>query len=458
MGKRKTRRPIRRGKIGRRRPNSLFDMSQNLSFSHSVVGEKGLARIVSEESSAPTLAKAERTSSTYNFVRSRQLEGTIAEDPETGIWPITSQRIGYGWGWVKIKDWPEVMHDGHWPLNEPEGLDCIAKKMRCGVYQRVRSLEDCMQALAALRFPLTSFQITEDWFRAEKGAIPDPNPDDKRIGSHLVDLLRFDEHERTITFVNSWGTEWGDEGYGTLSYDYFETQSIETWIQSLNSPTKKLAEETARISGLSMPGATGVYELIWGIRDILRDEVIHACEVYDLANDERIGWAFAVPRDGFLDVEELFVRPLYRRHGYAKRLANLLLERSESLKLPLRLWVSYADCGAENRPALDGVLKNLGLSLKNSPYRWAAYVAVNGSPAAQPLNPIIIPERPAMNRVLGRPLSWPRRSPSGRPRRMPCRTNEGGFYLTRLHPVTSSVRRCIRTRMWSKMRMSCSQG
>jgi hypothetical protein len=71
---------------------------------------------------------------------------------------------------------------------------------------------------------------------------------------------------------------------------------------------------------------------------------------------------------------------------------------SESLKLPIRLWVSYADCGEENRAALEGVLRSLDLSLRNSPHGWAAYVALSGPPSERPLNPIIIPDRPAMNR------------------------------------------------------------
>ena len=34
----------------------------------------------------------------YNFVRSRQLEGTFPGDPLTGVWPITSYRVSRGMG------------------------------------------------------------------------------------------------------------------------------------------------------------------------------------------------------------------------------------------------------------------------------------------------------------------------------------------------------------------------
>ena len=75
----------------------------------------------------------------------------------------------------------------------------------------------------------------------------------------------------------------------------------------------------------------------------------------------------------------------------------MLREKSASANLPLRLWVSYADCGQENRAALEGLLRKLGLTLRNSSSRWAAYVALGGF-EAQPLDPIVVPDRPAMNR------------------------------------------------------------
>jgi GNAT superfamily N-acetyltransferase len=334
----------------------------------------------------------------YGFLRSRQLEGTLPGDAKTGIWPITCLRIGYGWGVIRAEDWPDPTDGGQWPPAEPDGLDSLAKRMRLGHYQRVRSLEDCRQALAVGQPPSVSFQITEDWFHAELGEIPNPQPDDKIIGSHCVTLVGYDNDTGKLKFANSWGREWGDEGFGTLSYDYYEHRSVESWVQTLASCTWALAKEAVPSSNAYEPGAIDVRRMAWGVRDILRGGVLHGCELYDLANDERIGWAFAVPRDGFLDIEELFVRPPYRRRGYGTRLSQILLKRSVLLNLPLRLWVSYADCGQENRAVLEGVLSKLDLQLTNSSCRWAAYVALGGIPSAQPIEPIVMPGRPEMIR------------------------------------------------------------
>lgn len=384
----------RKPKRAQRAPNSTRYRPEELLVSALAKPEPTLAASV-----APAPVDPDPINPMYRFLRSRQLEGTFPGDAGTGVWPVTCWRIGYGWGvGVPEKDWPSATNSGQWPPAEPDGLDRLAKRMRLGHYQRVRTLEDCKHAMAVGHLPSVSFRITEDWFHAERGIIPDPRLDDEIIGSHSVRLVGHDDGSGKLKFANSWGREWGDEGFGTLSDDYYVSRSVEAWIQSLGSPTWALAKKAALSSGPHEPGALDVRGMVWGIRDTLRGGVLHGCELYDLANDERIGWAFAVPRDGFLDIEELFVRPPYRRRGYASRLSQILLKRSALLDVPLRLWVSYADCGQKNRDALEGVLRSLGLHLRNSSCRWAAYVALGSAPSDRPLEPIVMPERPAMIR------------------------------------------------------------
>ena len=174
----------------------------------------------------------------------------------------------------------------------------------------MRNLDDCKRAIAAGPpfLPASSIRITKEWFSADKGVIPDPRSDDEILGTHAVTLAGYDDRTERIIFANPWGQEWGENGIGTLSYNHFEERSVETWIRFPGSETWKLAEKLRRPSVQHATPTPDVHELQWGMRDILRGEVVHVREFYDSDDDERIGWAFAVPRDGFLDVEELFVR------------------------------------------------------------------------------------------------------------------------------------------------------
>ena len=65
-----------------------------------------------------------------------------------------------------------------------------------------------------------------------KGEIPYPNSNDTRVGGHAVLAVGFDDNkiisntdngqQTTGAFLirNSWGTDWGEQGYGYIPYEY----------------------------------------------------------------------------------------------------------------------------------------------------------------------------------------------------------------------------------------------
>ncbi len=336
----------------------------------------------------------------YGFLRARQLEGTLPGEPGLGVWPITSNRVFFGWGCLTFADWDTSRARGEdWPPREPPGLDMAAKSRRIRYYRRVRDFKEFRQALVSQHLPSTSFRITEDWFDAEKGVIPDPRETDVIIGSHAVGFCAYDDTSGRLKFINSWGPEWGDNGLGTLSYRSFKDRSIETWIISQGYWTKQLARSLVMKLAPRVIVHSKPCELMYGLPDVLQGGHSYGLEIYDDAADERMAWALANVRGGFLDIEDLFVRPRYRGGGLASKLCDDLKKTSDRLGLIPRLWVSFADCGEENRPALEAVLRKLDLSLRNTHERWAAYVALPGR-SGQPLEPIQIPDRPSMS------LNW----------------------------------------------------
>lgn len=38
---------------------------------------------------------------------------------------------------------------------------------------------------------------------------------------HAIVLTGYNDNEETFTFKNSWGTSWGNAGYGKMTYLYF---------------------------------------------------------------------------------------------------------------------------------------------------------------------------------------------------------------------------------------------
>jgi hypothetical protein len=213
----------------------------------------------------------------YIFIRSRQLESTYPGEPQLGVWPITSLRVRYGWGSVTLEDWPWEA-DTKWPPDEPPGLDEVAKANRIQFYQRARNLAECKIALHGGRPPITSVEITHDWDNPAGGIIPDPKSDDVIIGCHAIPFLKYSDPDRQIGFPNSWGTEWGNNGNGTISYEYFRKRSIESWFWTEGYDSRRLADYLMHKKKLpSRP--SGPVSLIRTIRDPLRSGAAYSVEI-----------------------------------------------------------------------------------------------------------------------------------------------------------------------------------
>jgi len=60
------------------------------------------------------------------------------------------------------------------------------------------------------------------------GVVPVPTYRDPLRGGHAVLAVGYDHARRLITFRNSWGSAWGDRGYGYLPYAFFASPSL-TW-------------------------------------------------------------------------------------------------------------------------------------------------------------------------------------------------------------------------------------
>jgi GNAT superfamily N-acetyltransferase len=301
-----------------------------------------------------------KTSRMYNYVRSRQLEGTFPGSPTTGTWISTSLRVAKGWGVLEEALWPYDGDENHWPPTEPQEVDFQAKTQRVFAYQRASTVNECRILLASKHLVTVAFDIDDSWFSAPKGIIPTPN-NQPISGAHSVSLVGYDDEEQRFIIQNSWGTVWGDAGYGYLPYSYFPDRFLEGW-SICDFDHRSSSRKTA-----------GIILHTWAIED-LYGKILHGAEIIDSIEDELIAWGFAIEREKTLELEELFVRPQWRMRGYASQLTTEFSQLARRLRKQLYAWIPHSDVGKCNRPALNAVLRQLGLSYAPSPVRWAAAV------------------------------------------------------------------------------------
>ncbi len=323
----------------------------------------------------------------YSYIRALQIEGTYPED--AGAWPISTLRVLKGWGAVTEQSWPYVGDADKWPPQEPPGLDKLAKKRRKNRYQRIRTANECFKGVYSLAGAVTaSFRIKKEdwWYNAPGGVIPMPASGVEPNAGHDVAIIPIPRDERPgyFCFANSWGTKWGDRGFGYLSHEYFDQYMIESWFEWVEPFNKR------------PPGNIpdhGICNLQWGYDDLLFGRQTFVMEVYDATEDERIGWVFAHDMNGQLEAEEFFVRPAYRNQGYGTRLMGLLMERSQTLNRPVLIWLPHPDCSVRHFPAASAFLSKFGFSISGSHVHWAGGIAAKGVLPSMPMVRLQAPQK-----------------------------------------------------------------
>ena len=128
--------------------------------------------------------------------------------------------------------------------DEPEAfLYAFAANYKALVYTRLdlpgTDKDDLLRQIKRLLrtgFPaMFGFTVYSSLYSAEQGRIPYPREGDKVVGGHAVVAVGYDndleigEDTGALLIRNSWGTDWGEDGYGWLPYKYVTAGLAVDW-------------------------------------------------------------------------------------------------------------------------------------------------------------------------------------------------------------------------------------
>ena len=113
----------------------------------------------------------------------------------------------------------------HYDEEPPAFCYSFARNYQILNYYRLQDLNEIKNVLnqglpVAFGFTVFRSMFTPDV--EETGIIPFPADNDSVAGGHAVVAAGYDDGKKRVLIRNSWGTEWGEEGYGYMPYEYFE--------------------------------------------------------------------------------------------------------------------------------------------------------------------------------------------------------------------------------------------
>jgi C1A family cysteine protease len=170
--------------------------------------------------------ETETPSRLFIYYNERDIEHSVPYDSgaliRDGIKSIN--RVGY----CKESMWPYIPEQ----FTVKPSNDCYkyAKTHKSLEYKRVCQDISHIKSILAQGYPIvfgfTVYSSFETEEVATTGIVPMPSGDDTPVGGHAVLCVGFDDKTHMVTVRNSWGKDWGDEGYFYMPYKYITNPNL----------------------------------------------------------------------------------------------------------------------------------------------------------------------------------------------------------------------------------------
>ena len=159
----------------------------------------------------------------FIYYNERNLEGTT--DQDSGAMIRDGLSSVHTTGYCSEKLWPyDVSKYADKPPDECYEHVKRAVKEFALFPQKLGEIKKCI----GMGYPVVIGVAVYESFMSEEvteyGDVPMPEIlQEELLGGHAILIVGYDDAVQRVTFRNSWGEDWGDRGYGTLPYEYFNS-------------------------------------------------------------------------------------------------------------------------------------------------------------------------------------------------------------------------------------------
>jgi C1A family cysteine protease len=172
----------------------------------------------------------------FIYWNERDIEGTVNQDAGARI--RDGVKVLVKFGTPPETEWPYDIDN--FTLKPSPASFKDAEKNQALVYQRIitpsQDKTRDMFACLANGYPFVAgiavYESFESSHAAQTGVIPMPSLDENLLGGHAILIVGYDYTTERFIFQNSWGTSWGDKGFGYLPFDYLTNKGLasDMWL------------------------------------------------------------------------------------------------------------------------------------------------------------------------------------------------------------------------------------
>lgn len=139
-------------------------------------------------------------------------------------------------GVCEEKYWPYIPGE---PGERSPKADKNAERYKVKSYARITNINELKQAIVEFGATLIGVYVYNGMVKGnavKTGIVPDPSCFGLfgKLGGHAITACGYTNNspyygDGHIKFKNSWGADWGDKGYGYLSYNYIEHNMVDAF-------------------------------------------------------------------------------------------------------------------------------------------------------------------------------------------------------------------------------------
>jgi C1A family cysteine protease len=168
----------------------------------------------------------------FGYYNELDAEGSLPDDAGAQI--RTGIKVTAKLGVCTENLWPYIV--SQFAVRPADACYLAAGNHTIDQYHRLLNLND-MKACLAMGLPFVAgISVYKSMMSdgvAATGDVPMPSRWERitgPIGGHALCFVGYDDATRRLTFRNSWGVAWGDQGYGYLPYSYIQPYVSDAWV------------------------------------------------------------------------------------------------------------------------------------------------------------------------------------------------------------------------------------